>query len=323
MLSVHLTRYSKTVANMNVDTRTITLDNKKQQTHEGPQQKKGKGEFTAEEEVIMIPLEDVILISSKAEVKQGIQSESKSQIIPQYALSENCCDSCCDSILSCCRQKTMKIDPLVRTDIISYVDPNLSTNILEEKLPIPVEDEGCCNKCRCWCCRKKKLVELIRRTNTVVEQEAERVITITIEYSKYSNPDTPSNARLLSNEHQAYYYKEKFQPNTILKFYLINNTEFDKKNFDSRRQEAEVLCRTVMQLKGMKNDYPSENDLEKILDQSHKRTFGLIFQEPTLQIPFNSTTTDSRTQGILPASQRLTIEPRRVSISEKNRQQNN
>ncbi|CAF4440250.1 unnamed protein product, partial [Adineta steineri] len=117
---------------------------------------------------------------------------------------------------------------------------------------------------------------------------AERVITMTIQYSKYSNLDTASHTRLLSNQDRLEYFKAKFQPDAELEFYLINDTEFEPMNFDVKKNEAEVLCRTVMQLKGMKNRYPSADELDKILDQPQQRIFGTIFHEPILQLPSNA-----------------------------------
>jgi hypothetical protein len=266
----------------------------------------------------MIPVEDVTRITSKSELKKGVQADVKSHITPVYAQSENCCDHCYASLLNCCRktrdclcyccQKETKIAPYVRNEtIIHDADPNKFTSYKEEHLPLPEVKENCCTRCcnkfRCWCCRKKMLVDLIKRTNTKAEKQAQRVITITVEYTKYSNPDSASNARLLSEEEQAAYYKRIFQPNTPLKFYLVNNTEFDPRNFELKRKQADVLCLTVMHLKAMKNRYPSEDQLGKILDQSHTTTFGDVFNEPILQLPV-----DPKTAAISQeASQRLAI----------------
>jgi hypothetical protein len=311
MLSVHLYRQSQHTAAIAQEKRTVTVNKKnEQQTHQGPQEFKREGKSSGEEEVTMIPLEDVTLISSKSESKQGFQADVKSHTTPYYEYSENCCDRCCAGLLKCCRktrdcccsccQKETKVDPLVRntTTIFSDEDPNHSTHFEEEHVPFLEVKEGyctpCCNIFRCWCCRTKKLVDLIKRTDTKANRRAQRVITITVEYSKYSNLDSATNARLLSNEQQVAYYKEKFQPDTKLKFYLINDTEYDASNFEVKRQQAEVLCKAVMQLKGMRNHYPSETELEKILDQPIKRTFGAVYAESTLQLPFDSS---SRTTG--------------------------
>ena len=68
---------------------------------------------------------------------------------------------------------------------------------------------------------------------------------------------------------------------------MINDTEFDPGNFETKRQQAEALCRTVMHLKGMAGDYPSETELDSILDQPLRRTFGDLYNEPKLQLTLN------------------------------------
>jgi hypothetical protein len=76
MLSVHLYRQSQHTAAIAQDKRTVTVNNKnQQQTQQGPQEIKKEGKSTGEEEVTMIPLEDVTLISSKSESKQGFQTD--------------------------------------------------------------------------------------------------------------------------------------------------------------------------------------------------------------------------------------------------------
>jgi hypothetical protein len=39
-----------------------------------------------------------------------------------------------------------------------------------------------------------------------------------------------------------------------------------------------------MHLQGMRNYYPSETELDKILEQPHQIVFGTVFQEPVLQL---------------------------------------
>jgi hypothetical protein len=288
MLCVHLNRHSERIADTTQDNRKLLLTNQNDlETQEGPRQVKSEDKYAAEEEIFMLPVEDVTLITSKLETKKGVQQEAKANIDYQYALSENCFDRCCASILRCCREDT-KVAPFVSTNTTIFIgeNPNRTTNFVEEHVPLPKEKkepcDGCCNRFRCWCCRKRKLVDIIKRTNTVAERQAQRVVTVTIEYSKYSNLDSASNARLLSGEQQVAFYKEKFEPDIELKFYLITNTEIDSTNFNEKKKQAETLCRTVMQLKGMRNHYPSETELEKILDLSHQRTFGDIHEEPNL-----------------------------------------
>ncbi|CAF0845426.1 unnamed protein product [Adineta steineri] len=305
MLAVHLYRQGKFNVNIAQDNRTVTFAGRNnQQTYEGEKQFVSNYNASTEEEVIMVPLEDVMHISYKADVKKGILSDIKSHVTPVHELSENCCDRCCASIANCCRkirdccccrccQEENRVVPLVQNTLtIITADPNRNEDYVEEDLPLPRVKENCCRRCcdpcRCWCCRKKRLVRLIKKTNTKAARQAERVITMTIQYSKYSNLDSASHTRLLSNQDQLDYFKAKFQPDAELKFYLINNTEFEPMNFDVKKNEAEVLCRAVMQLKGMKNRYPSEDELNKILDQPQQRIFGTIFYESALQLPSNA-----------------------------------
>lgn len=132
-------------------------------------------------------------------------------------------------------------------------------------------------------------------------RSAQRVITIHLQYSKYSNLDTVSNARILPESDHAQFYKDKFQPNTVLKFYLVRNAEYDSANFDEKRVQAENLCRIIMQLKGinggvtgsslnpLKKDnvpvpsapisYPSPQELQQILNQPYCGIFGDLHHE--------------------------------------------
>ena len=299
MLSVHLYRHSQFKADMNRKNQTVTVNNNnQQQTHQGPQEEKKEEKSSSEEEVIMVPVEDVLIISSKAEMRKGVHADAKSHVHPVYADSENCCDRCCDDLASCCRKIRdccccccqNQVAPVAQdtTTILVDGDPNRRNSYREEDLPVPKLKEGCCtqfcNRFRCWCCRKRMLVRLIKKTATTAEQEAKRVITITIQYSKYSNLDSATHTRLISDEQRKNHYDSKFKPDEELKFHLVSNTEFDRTNFELRRKEAEILCRTVMQLKGMRNHYPSENELEKILALPYKKTFGDVYDEPELQL---------------------------------------
>ncbi|CAF4345628.1 unnamed protein product [Rotaria sp. Silwood2] len=152
----------------------------------------------------MVPIEDVLLISAKSEISKGIQADVKSQIITIYDDNKNCCES----VLSCCRNirdlccfcctKDNQVSSIVRNTTITYQDNDSNRNIDygEEHLAVPEVKENYCNRFRCC---------------------------------KYSNADTPSNARLLSSEQQAIYYKEKSNPNQELECYLNSDKEFDPK----------------------------------------------------------------------------------------------
>ncbi|CAF4013160.1 unnamed protein product [Rotaria magnacalcarata] len=158
-----------------------------------------------------------------------------------------------------------------------------------------VAKQGCCS-----CC--KKTPEPVRETEINEEKSAERVITVHIQYSKYSNLDTVSNARILPESDRAQFYKNHFQPNTKLEFYLVRNAEYDSANFNEKRVHAENLCRIIMQLKGINGggavnserlhtkegtvvsaaatiSYPNPEDLQQILNQSYYGIFGDVHQE--------------------------------------------
>ena len=287
-------RHSQLRADVAQDRQLVSVGTSNQlQTQQGPQKFRQEDKFTAEEEVIMIPIEDVSLITFKKDIKKGRQADIKATLVPIYKPSENCCDRCCASILPvccCCCIKEERVVPVGKenTTIVVDQDPTQNSHINEEPLPLPKTDADCCtnflDRFRCWCCRKKVLVRLIKRTNTLTEQQAQRVIKVSIVYSKYSNPDSASNARLLKPEEQGAYHKKRFEPDVELEFYLVNNTEFDQKNFEIKQKQAEDLCRTVMHLKAMTGKYPSETELDSIIDQLPRRVFGDSFVEPTLQL---------------------------------------
>jgi hypothetical protein len=103
MLAVHLYDRSQYKAKIDQNNRTITVDtNNQQQTYQGPQQSKKEEKATGEEDLIMLPVEDITLISAKSETKEGVQADAKSKTEYVYDTSENCCDRCCASLLDCC-----------------------------------------------------------------------------------------------------------------------------------------------------------------------------------------------------------------------------
>jgi hypothetical protein len=97
----------------------------------------------------------------------------------------------------------------------------------------------------------KKAANSSGQTQTFEEKNAERVITMHLQYFEYSNFDIVSCARDLPELHRAQFYKDHFQPIKTLKFHLICATEYDPTNFDQRKMQAEKLCLLIMQLKGM------------------------------------------------------------------------
>ncbi|CAF1194839.1 unnamed protein product [Adineta steineri] len=181
-------------------------------------------------------------------------------------------------------------------DIHYTSDVKRSVKATEHSRHVPVAAQnGCCS-----CCDVDP--EPQRETTVTEEKNAQRVITIHLQYSKYSNLDTVSNVRILSEADRAQFFKDKFQPNTELKFFLVNNTEFNSTNFEQKKMQAENLCRIIMQLKGMNNginnnklrihtkdnvavpavavmSYPSPQELQQILNQPYYGIFGDSHQE--------------------------------------------
>ena len=301
MLSVHTYHRSGHRADVAQDKQKVSVNeqNHRLQIEQGPKTVQRQENFLANEDVVMVPLEDIIRISFKTEIKKGSKQEAQSIITPTYEKSENCCDRCCEAlcgcccsmagcVLCCCEENKVVPIPIDRTTMIVDDHRRRNRQSIIEDLPLPRDNNGCFSNClnsfRCWCCRKMRLTKLIRTTEILSEEEAERMITVSIEYSMYSNLDSATNARLLSREAQEAYYRDKFQPNTTLRFYLVDNNDSNPRNFEMKREQAEALCRIVMQLKGMETNYPSESDLDKILDQPLKRTYGDLFIEPTLQL---------------------------------------
>ncbi|CAF0840286.1 unnamed protein product [Adineta ricciae] len=166
-------------------------------------------------------------------------------------------------------------------DIISIhytVDLKKSTKLKENMRQVPVVDQqGCC------CCAVPKPEH---QTEMTTENHVQRMITIHLQYSKHSNLDTVSNARILSGDDRQQFYKDHFQPATEKKFYLVNNIEHDSKDFEQKKLQAESLCRIITQMKGMNVgvpstsiSYPNPQEFQEILSQPHSSVFGDISQE--------------------------------------------
>ena len=323
MLSIHLYHHSQQKANIAQNNTTLLVQGTiNQQINQGPQHFTAHDRMTAEEETIMIPVEDVVRITSKLDVKKSLQADAQATTTPIYDFLPNCFDGCWKKTIDCCRcPESKKIVPLVTNTVAIANDPNQNTEVEENVVHVAPPPAGCFDSCRCCCCRKQILV--MRKERKVVKKatEAQRVITMNIEFSKYSNLNTPTHTSLLNNEHQEQYYKKKFDAEAEQKqqFYLVNNTEFDPKNFEIKKQEAEVLSRTVMQLKGMKGHYPSERELEDILNLNYKRAFGDFLIEPTLQSPTTGIKSAQPTPRLVQAPQKRAIEQpaKTTTISEE------
>ncbi|UJR19697.1 hypothetical protein I4U23_022831 [Adineta vaga] len=307
VLSVHIYRYSQAAADTAQDQRTVLFDySSKQQTQQGPQKMKTEEQASAEEEVIIIPIEDVTRITFKTEIKKGLQADIETEIIREHKLTENCFDTCCERICCCCEQlkkccaSPVQVAPLVRSDTVIHSvaakKKIRKTRVKDELLTVPKERcKSFFDCCRCWCCRRNKLVGLFKRTTTVAEEEAQRVVTMTLEYGQYTILDTTSKVRVANGEPQVINSRQQFAT-TKLEFYLLTNREYDSKHFNEQKQQAEILCRTVIQLKGMTNHYPSDTELDNILGQSHQKVFGNVFEEPVLALEHDLNTENENPQ---------------------------
>ncbi|UJR11462.1 hypothetical protein I4U23_015641 [Adineta vaga] len=270
MLAIHLYHYEQFEGDRRLNNDRVLIDRKQEEhTYQTHQQLNEEARFNAAEDVIMIPLEDILLITYTLGVSKRIEAETRENIVDHSHLNNN----------GCCSKNKIEVKPYVH-ETISYAPSNRIVDHAARDIPIP-ESPSCCSCCRSR--RKKKLFKRIKQTKTT-DRHVERTITMIIEYSKYSNLDSATNTRLLSNEDQLAYYRTQFNPKSELKFYLLKETQIDPKNFDLTKTYAEILCRTVMQLKGMKNSYPSDYELQIILTQNRLGTFGNAYNEPSLQV---------------------------------------
>ncbi|CAF1374804.1 unnamed protein product [Adineta steineri] len=186
------------------------------------------------------------------------------------------------------------VEDVINIYYTSDVKKSVKAEEHSRRVPV-IAQKGCCS-----CCKDDP--EPQRETTIIEQKSAHRVITIHLQYSKYSNLDTVSNARILSEADRVQFFRDKFQPNTELKFYLVRNTEYDSTNFEQKRMQAENLCRIIMQLKGMNSgipsnnlrihmkdnvavsavpviSYPSPQELQQILNQPYYGIFGDSHQE--------------------------------------------
>lgn len=133
---------------------------------------------------------------------------------------------------------------------------------------------SCCEKFRrccqrTFCCRRDSKKQIYAKSEQIIttnsNQKAERKILITLEYARYSNIDTPSHLRVTSTAFQTNFYDQHFHVDS-LEFYLLDNNEFEKTDFDLKRMQGSILCCLVTQLKAMIGRYPDEETLEEIIN---------------------------------------------------------
>lgn len=151
------------------------------------------------------------------------------------------------------------------------------------RTPPPPIKLSCCQRINRWCSRTfccccnnaigQGRIEPEEIITTISNQEAERKILITIEYSRYSNIDTPSHIRVLSLSDQVAFFRERFHTD-ILEFYLLDNHDFEQTDFDLKRMQASTICRLVTQLKSMSGHYPDALTLEHIIGKHDTLAIG-------------------------------------------------
>ncbi|UJR07871.1 hypothetical protein I4U23_012153 [Adineta vaga] len=177
------------------------------------------------------------------------------------------------------------VEDVINIYYTSDVKRSIKTREHSKRVPV-VDQKGCC-----CCC--KEAPGSGRETELIEDKHVQRMITIHLQYSKYSNLHTVSGARIVPESDRTQFYKNHFQPNTEMKFYLLHNMEYNSTNFEQKKEQAENLCRIIMQLKGLSGAgmqekvdnastsifYPSPQDLQQILSQSHYDVFGDIHQE--------------------------------------------
>jgi hypothetical protein len=144
----------------------------------------------------------------------------------------------------------------------------------------PPHNPSCCKKMSAWCsktfcccCNNQVHIDPERTIAQTVDKKGERVILITIEYIRYSNIDTPSYFDALARTDAAVYYKDHLHTDT-LRFYLLNNHDFEQTNFNLKRAQGATFSRLVTQLKAMAEDYPDEPTLEKIISKQEIQVIG-------------------------------------------------
>lgn len=152
---------------------------------------------------------------------------------------------------------------------------------------------SCGEKFQRWCCCKTMNNQVHTDTgqtiSQIVDEKGERVILMTIEYIRYNHINSPSYFNVLPNDDAMNFYREHFHQD-VLKFYLLNNHDFDRTNFDVKRAQGATFCRLVTQLKAMVDQYPNDATLETIIRKQEIQAIGDPLQE-TLNRSINRNTT--------------------------------
>jgi len=193
-----------------------------------------------EQQIQMVPVEDIISIKISTEVKKAV--EQQKSVALRHAPSEEL--TCCQKVkkaLRCCCKKGVPVAP-----------------------------------------------EYVVHSNE--SRKATRIITVTIEHIRYGLMDTPTHLRVLPKKDQDAFYEQRFHVDTI-KFHYLNSEIFDENEYNIQLQGCEALARLVMQLKAMKDHYPDETQLQKIIQQYRIHHFGQIINSDIKMLGGNANVT--------------------------------
>ena len=119
------------------------------------------------------------------------------------------------------------------------------------------------------------------------------------------NPDSAGILRGLSKE-QREQQVAKLVVREKLKFNLLNHQDFENDDYIAKKEQAELLCRTVVHLKTLRV-YPSVQALPALLHQESLETLGHKFMEENIG-PLRSPTTTTTLPSIETRPQRLALE---------------
>jgi hypothetical protein len=100
------------------------------------------------------------------------------------------------------------------------------------------------------------------------------------------NPDSAGILRGLSKQER----EKRVAEFVLLKFNLLNHQDFENDDYNAKKDQAELLCRTVVHLKTLRI-YPSVQALPALLHQESLESLGHQYIERNIPLPSSSTTT--------------------------------
>lgn len=229
MLSVHICNRSASATQTNIAEATIDNQPKRRSpTYQiGTTQNSTEANLSFDEQVLIIPVEDILSICYRTDTKKELKIQTTSKPI----------------------RRSWK------------------------------KKRGCCR------CADDEESEPEHRTNETIENKsAKRVIVVTIEYLRYGRIDTPSHVRILNESDRVAFYRSRMNVD-ILQFYLLISEESNPNQFNLQRKQAETLSCLITCIKQMApQGYPSESQLQEIVQMKVVDVFGVELQEPTAMI---------------------------------------